>query len=159
MSEVLKLQNVCKSFGKRMVVQDISFTVEAGQIFGFLGPNGAGKTTTIKMILGLLTPDSGSIQVMGHDIEQDFEAAMHSISGIVENPDMYPYLSGYENLRLHARACGVDEKRIGEVVQMVGMAAPHPGKVQIVFPRHETAARRGAGAAAQPENYDSRRTD
>ena len=61
------------------------------------------------MILGLLTPDSGSIQVMGHDIEQDFEAAMHSISGIVENPDMYPYLSGYENLRLHARACGVDE--------------------------------------------------
>lgn len=84
MSEVLKLQNVCKSFGKRMVVQDISFTVEAGQIFGFLGPNGAGKTTTIKMILGLLTPDSGSIQVMGHDIEQDFEAAMHSISGIVE---------------------------------------------------------------------------
>ena len=121
MSEVLKLQNVCKSFGKRMVVQDISFTVEAGQIFGFLGPNGAGKTTTIKMILGLLTPDSGSIQVMGHDIEQDFEAAMHSISGIVENPDMYPYLSGYENLRLHARACGVDEKRIGEVVQMVGM--------------------------------------
>lgn len=73
------------------------------------------------MILGLLTPDSGSIQVMGHDIEQDFEAAMHSISGIVENPDMYPYLSGYENLRLHARACGVDEKRIGEVVQMVGM--------------------------------------
>ena len=66
MSEVLKLQNVCKSLGKRMVVQDISFTVEAGQIFGFLGPNGAGKTTTIKMILGLLTPDSGSIQVMGH---------------------------------------------------------------------------------------------
>ena len=76
MSEVLKLQNVCKSFGKRMVVQDISFSVEEGQIFGFLGPNGAGKTTTIKMILGLLTPDSGSIQVMGHDIGRDFEAAM-----------------------------------------------------------------------------------
>lgn len=121
MSEVLKLQNVCKSFGKRMVVQDISFSVEEGQIFGFLGPNGAGKTTTIKMILGLLTPDSGSIQVMGHDIGRDFEAAMRHISGIVENPDMYPYLSGYENLRLHARACGADEKRIGEVVQMVGM--------------------------------------
>lgn len=121
MSEVLKLQNIYKSFGKRMVVENISFSVNAGQIFGFLGPNGAGKTTTIKMILGLLAPDAGTIEVAGFDVQKDFENAMHHVSGIVENPDMYPYLSGYENLRMHARACGADESRVFEVVHMVGM--------------------------------------
>ena len=121
MSDVLTLKNVHKSFGKRVIIPDLSFSVKEGEIFGFLGPNGAGKTTTIKMILGLLAIDSGSIQVCGHDIETDFEAAMQHISGIVENPDMYPYLSGYDNLLLHARACGADTARVDEVVAMVGM--------------------------------------
>lgn len=121
MSDVLTLQHVSKAFGSRPVVQDVSFSVGEGEIFGFLGPNGAGKTTTIKMILGLLSVDSGTIQVNGCNIETQFEQAMRSISGIVENPDMYAYLSGYDNLRIHARACGVDPARINEVTAMVGM--------------------------------------
>lgn len=121
MSEVLRLENVCKRFGRRPVVQDVSFSVGEGEIFGFLGPNGAGKTTTIKMILGLLSMDSGTILVNGHSIETQFEQAMRHISGIVENPDMYAYLSGYDNLMIHARACGADPKRVAEVAEMVGM--------------------------------------
>ena len=121
MADVLVLKNVHKSFGKRVIIPDLSLTVKEGEVFGFLGPNGAGKTTTIKMILGLLSMDSGTITVAGHDIEKDFPAAMKSVSGIVENPDMYGYLSGYDNLLLQARACGADRKRIDEVVQMVGM--------------------------------------
>lgn len=121
MSEVLRLENVSKSFGRRPVVKNVSFAVQEGEIFGFLGPNGAGKTTTIKMVLGLLAADSGTILVNGHDIEKEFEAAMTGISGIVENPDMYGYLSGYDNLVLQARACGADPRRIDEVVTLVGM--------------------------------------
>ena len=121
MSEVLRLENVCKSFGRRPIVKNMSFSVKEGEIFGFLGPNGAGKTTTIKMILGLLRPDSGTIIINGHDASKEFEAAMTSISGIVENPDMYGYLSGYDNLVIQARACGADPSRIDEAVRMVGM--------------------------------------
>lgn len=147
MSEVLRLENVCKSFGSRPVVKNVSFSVQEGEIFGFLGPNGAGKTTTIKMVLGLLAADSGTILVNGHDIEKDFEAAMRGISGIVENPDMYGYLSGYDNLLIQARAWrrrsetdrrGRDSRRHADA---------HPGKVQKLFPRHEAAARRRAGVA------------
>ena len=121
MNEVLVLKNVSKSFGKRLIISDLSLTVKEGEVYGFLGPNGSGKTTTIKMILGLLTPDSGTILVNGHNVETEFETAMQYISGIVENPDMYTYLSGYDNLRLHARACGASKERIDEVVHLVGM--------------------------------------
>lgn len=121
MSEVLVLDRVCKTFGKRAVVRDVSFSVKEGEVFGFLGPNGAGKTTTIKMILGLLSPDSGTILVDGHNVETELEAAMKNLSGIVENPDMYPYLSGYDNLMIQARACGVGAQQVDEAVQMVGM--------------------------------------
>lgn len=121
MSDMLVLSNVYKSFGSRLIVNNVSLTVKEGEIFGFLGPNGAGKTTTIKMILGLLSIDSGTITVNGFDIEKDFENAMKHISGIVENPDMYAYLSGYDNLLIQANACGVDKSRIDEVVALVGM--------------------------------------
>lgn len=118
---ILVLNNVCKTFKNRPVVKNISFAVKEGEIFGFLGPNGAGKTTTIKMILGLLSIDSGSIQVAGHDITTDFKQAMRYISGIVENPDMYGYLSGYENLMIQAKACGVGSQDVDRVIELVGM--------------------------------------
>jgi ABC-2 type transport system ATP-binding protein len=121
MSAVLTLEHVHKFFGARPVVKDVSFSVEEGEIFGFLGPNGAGKTTTIKMILGLLSLDGGTITVNGYNVETQFEQAMRYVSGIVENPDMYDYLSGYDNLRLQARACGQPMSRVDEVTELVGM--------------------------------------
>lgn len=143
MSDVLVLNQVCKTFGHRPVVKNVSFSVKEGEIFGFLGPNGAGKTTTIKMILGLLSIDSGSILVNGHDIDGDFKEAMRSISGIVENPDMYGYLSGYDNLVLQARACGVDISHIDEVVQAVGMQ----GRIRDKFKSYSLGMKQRLGVA------------
>ncbi len=82
----------------RYLVKDVSFHVGSGEIFGFLGPNGAGKTTTIRMLVGLIRPTSGSIIIAGHDLKYAPSMAMRSVGCIVENPDLYPYLSGYENL-------------------------------------------------------------
>lgn len=116
---VLELKNVSKSFGKRKVIDDLSLEVKEGEIYGFLGPNGSGKTTTIKMILRLIDLDCGEIKVNGYDTKKQFEKAMECIGAIVENPDMYKYMSGRDNLKLHARIRGVDEKRIEEVLELV----------------------------------------
>lgn len=118
---VLELKNVSKSFGKRKVIDNISLEVKEGEIYGFLGPNGSGKTTTIKMILRLIDLDNGEIKVNGYDNKKQFEKAMEYIGAIVENPDMYKYMSGIENLKLHARIRNVDEKRINEVLDLVGL--------------------------------------
>ena len=118
---VLELKNVSKSFGKRKVIDNISLKVNSGEIFGFLGPNGSGKTTTIKMILRLIDSDEGEIKVNGFDNRKQFEQAMECVGAIVENPDMYKYMSGIDNLKLHARIRNIDEKRIAEVLEMVGL--------------------------------------
>lgn len=118
---VLELKNVSKSFGKRKIIDNISLKVNSGEIFGFLGPNGSGKTTTIKMILRLIDSDEGEIKVNGLDNRKQFEQAMECIGAIVENPDMYKYMSGIDNLKLHARIRNIDEKRINEVLEMVGL--------------------------------------
>ena len=116
---VLELKNVSKTFGKRKVIDNLSLEVKEGEIFGFLGPNGAGKTTTIKMILKLIDNDEGTIKVNGYDTEKQFEKAMECIGAIVENPDMYKYMSGIDNLKLHARIRNVSKQRIDEVLKLV----------------------------------------
>ncbi|MFR5072985.1 MAG: ATP-binding cassette domain-containing protein [Bianqueaceae bacterium] len=100
MESILSIENVSKYFGGKAAVEQFSLSVGEGEIFGLLGPNGAGKTTLIKMIVGHLRVDSGSIMVCGHAIGQEFEAAMSSVGAIVENPAHYLYMSGYENLKL-----------------------------------------------------------
>ena len=126
---VLHLANVKKSFGKRQVLNGISFDAFAGEVFGFVGPNGAGKTTTIKLLTGLLSIDEGEISIMGHDMKTDFEKAMAHVGGIVENPELYGYMSGLDNLKMYARLYGVGEVRIWEVVRLVGMEARIRDKV------------------------------
>ena len=116
---VLELKNVSKTFGKRRVIDNLSLEVKEGEIFGFLGPNGSGKTTTIKMILKLIDNDEGTIKVNGYDTEKQFEKAMECIGAIVENPDMYKYMSGIDNLKLHARIRNVSKQRIDEVLKLV----------------------------------------
>ena len=91
--KVLELKNVSKSFGKRKIIDNLNLEVEEGEIYGFLGPNGSGKTTTIKMILRLINSDSGEIKVNGYDTKKQFEKAMECIGAIVENPDLYKYMS------------------------------------------------------------------
>ena len=122
METEIKLEHVSKNFGKRRVMDDLCLETHTGEVFGFLGPNGAGKTTTIKMLVGLIDFDEGEISVCGADVRRDFEKAMANVGGIVENPEMYRYMTGLQNLRQYARMRkGVTEERIREVVELVGL--------------------------------------
>lgn len=123
MSDItLSVQGLRKVIGKRTIIKDLHFELKRGEVFGFLGPNGAGKTTTIRMLVGLIKPTAGSIEICGLNVEKQFTQAMRQIGCIVENPELYPFLSGMDNLRHFAvMLTGVDEKRIDEVVALVGM--------------------------------------
>lgn len=116
---VLEMRNITKYFGKRKVLDNVSFSVNEGEILGFLGPNGAGKTTAIKIMLGLLKANSGDIKINGYSVKNDFEKALEKVGGIIESPDMYNYMTGYDNLMLCARMHGVGKKRVLEVAEQV----------------------------------------
>ena len=126
---MIQVENITKKYGSFVAVNDISFEIDEGEIVGFLGPNGSGKTTTIKMILRLLSNDSGEIKVNGYDTKKEFEKAMEFIGAIVENPDLYKYMSGIDNLKLHARIRNIDEKRIKEVLELVELKGREKDKV------------------------------
>jgi ABC-2 type transport system ATP-binding protein len=119
----LEVKSLTKTIGKKTIVNDVSFEVERGEIFGLLGPNGAGKTTIIRMIVSLINRTSGTVMVNGHNLDDSFTLAMNELGAIVENPEFYKYLSGYKNLRHYARMALTDitEERIEEVTELVGL--------------------------------------
>ena len=117
---VLSAEGLTKRFGDREVVSDVSFEIESGEVFGFLGPNGAGKTTTIRMLVGLARPDRGRVRIAGFDLHREFSKAMARVGCIVESTDLYPYLTGRENLLHFARMLpNGAESRIGELARLV----------------------------------------
>ncbi|AHV95923.1 ABC transporter ATP-binding protein [Paenibacillus sabinae] len=119
---VARLLGVTKQIGSKTLVNDLTLDIPAGQIFGFLGPNGAGKTTTIRMMVGLISISKGDITIGGRSIRTNFEEAVAQVGAIVENPEMYKFLTGYQNLRQYARmVSGVTKQRIDEVVRLVGL--------------------------------------
>lgn len=129
-SPVLEVSHLTKHLSGRKILDDLSFTVHEGEIFGFLGPNGSGKTTTIKLMLGLLRMELGAISICHHDIVSGYEKAFGEVGGIIENPELYPYLSGYENLNLYRRMYDdIPKRRIDEVVALVGLQARIRDKV------------------------------
>ena len=119
---VLKCENLYKKIGKKDILKGISLEVKKGEIVGFIGPNGAGKTTTIKLILGLQKITKGNSYINGYSITEDFVKAIENVGAIVESPDLYMYLSGYDNLKL-AQNCykNITNDRIEEVVKIVGL--------------------------------------
>ncbi|MEG2354083.1 MAG: ABC transporter ATP-binding protein [Clostridium sp.] len=120
MSAVLEIKNISKTMGKRKIIDDLSLSVNGGEIFGFLGPNGAGKTTTIKMITGLLKIDQGEIIICGKNVKNDYESALSNVGCIIENPEMYGYLTGRVNLEIFSRMHeNISKERITEVINMV----------------------------------------
>ncbi len=122
MKNILECKNLCKSFGKRQILKNVSFSINEGDILAFIGPNGSGKTTTIKLILGLQRIDSGEVLINGKDITKDFEEAISKVGAIVENPDSYMYLTGWQNLRLIANYYdNISDDDINEVVKYVGL--------------------------------------
>lgn len=124
MDTVLGIRNLTKSYGKRLALCDVSVDIYAGEIFGFLGPNGAGKTTLIKAAVGLTRPDKGSVSICGHDLKTQFCEAVRNVGAIIENPDMYSYLTAYQNLEYFAAFYGgIGGDRIWEVLKQVGLEA------------------------------------
>ncbi len=117
----LAARNLTKVIGDRTIVDDVSFELQPGEVFGFLGPNGAGKTTTIRMLVGLIRPTAGSVEICGFDIRREFEKAMRCIGCIVENPDLYRFMTGRENLQHFSRMLGLDRSEIERVAELVNL--------------------------------------
>ena len=130
MKKLLECIDLCKSFGKKEILKNVSFSIDEGDILAFIGPNGSGKTTTIKLILGLQKIDSGKVLINGIDITTHFEDAIKKVGAIVENPDCYMYLTGWQNLRLIADYYGnISDEDIEELVKYVGLDARINDKV------------------------------
>lgn len=120
--EVLKCTNLKKEVKGKIIVENISFSINKGDVVGFLGPNGSGKTTVIKLILGLIKISEGKVQINGFDIQKDFEKSIEKVGAIVESPDLYMYLSGLDNLKITANNYkGITKERINEVIKLVGL--------------------------------------
>lgn len=146
----VSIRHLSKSLSGRPILRDINIDVYPGEIFGFLGPNGSGKTTTIKLMLGLLRIDQGEILIDGHDVKTDFEAALEGIGGIIENPELYKYLTGWENLDLFRRMYrDIPVSRIDEVVALVGLQARIHDKVA----RYSLGMRQRLGVAQALLNH------
>jgi ABC-2 type transport system ATP-binding protein len=117
----IEARGLVKRYREVPAVDGVDLTVRPGDIYGFLGPNGAGKTTTLRMLLGLVRPDAGSIRLFGHDTSADVMTALQGVAGFIEEPRLYPYLSGRENLELLAAfdRGGQGRRAIDEVLEMV----------------------------------------
>ena len=122
MEPIIRIQNLNKTIKGKHIIKNINLDFYPGQITGFLGPNGAGKTTTIRMVTGLMYPTSGDVIIDGVSLASDYESAMKNVGVIVENPEMYKFMSGYKNLLHFARMHdNVTKERIDEVVRQVGL--------------------------------------
>ncbi|MGG2093036.1 ABC transporter ATP-binding protein [Bacillus sp. S13(2024)] len=118
---VVKLENVHKKIGSTEIIRGLSFEVQEGEVYGFLGPNGSGKTTTIRMMTGLISVTEGDITICGHSIRTEREKALECIGAIVENPELYEYMTGMQNLKHFANMAvtPIRKERIAEIVKLV----------------------------------------
>ncbi|MBK5271394.1 MAG: ABC transporter ATP-binding protein [Bacteroidia bacterium] len=132
MNAIIEVKNLTKDFRDVKAVDDLSFTVSSGQIYGFLGQNGAGKSTTIRMLLTLVKPGSGSIEIFGMDLQKHRKEILQKVGAIIERPDLYKYLTALENLRIFAVMSGVkiSEKKLMDQMEMVGLTDRADSKVK-----------------------------
>lgn len=132
MRNIVEVKNLSKTFGRLQAVNDLSFTIKEGDVYGFLGQNGAGKSTTIRMLLGLIKPTSGEVYINGKEFNNHRNECLSQIGAVIERPDLYTYLSGYDNLRFFARLSdkSITEDRIHEVLEVVGLKGREQDKVK-----------------------------
>lgn len=122
MEKVIEINNLSKVYNNGRGITDINLEINRGDIFGFLGPNGAGKTTAMKVMTGLIKPDSGDVKILGYSVLEQFEKAMAKVGCIIETAESYQYLTAYENLKQFSRYYkNVDDKRIEEVLELTGI--------------------------------------
>lgn len=129
---IIQISNVHKQFGSFKAVDGISLSIDNGDIYGFLGPNGAGKSTTLRMLLSLIKPTAGSIEIMGRNLEKNRNDILAQIGSIIEKPDFYLYLSAKQNLWLLSKMYNhhIGVKRIQEVITLVGLKGRENDKVK-----------------------------
>jgi len=131
MESVIEVNGLTKLYNRVKVVDNLSISIKKGDVYGFLGPNGAGKTTTIRMMLGLIALDSGSVYINGKNIKNDYKDFISNIGAIVETPTFYGYLSAYDNLQLIANLTpGIKKNRVEEVIEIVGLEGRERDKVK-----------------------------
>ena len=132
MQAVVQTRNLSKHYRNIKAVDELSFTVQRGDVYGFLGQNGAGKSTTIRMLLTLVQPTKGEIELFGMKLHAHRKQILRAIGAVIEKPDVYKFLSAYHNLRLFARMSGVDpaEKQLMHQLDMVGLADRAHDKVK-----------------------------
>ena len=132
MNTIIRVQELSKKFGDLQAVDGLSFQVEQGEVYGFLGQNGAGKSTTIRMLLTLVEPDTGTIELFGMDLRRHRREILRQTGAIIERPDLYKYLSALENLSIFSRLSGVraTRKKMMEQLDMVGLAGRANSKVK-----------------------------
>ena len=131
MNTILQTNQLCKSFKDFKAVDNLSFQVNQGDIFGFLGQNGAGKSTTIRMLLSLIQPDSGSIEIFGMNLNTHRNEILRKVGAVIEKPDLYKYLSAYDNLKMFAKMSGikVSKSLLMDQLELVGLANRYSSKV------------------------------
>lgn len=132
MPEIIKVEGLCKTFGKLQAVNNLSFSVNEGDVYGFLGQNGAGKSTTIRMLLTLIAPTSGTLELFGKSLSSHRKEILSQIGAMIERPDLYKYLSAYDNLKLFAKlsGCKVTNQLLMNQLEMVGLADRANDKVK-----------------------------
>ncbi|OQP46795.1 ABC transporter ATP-binding protein [Niastella populi] len=132
MSAIINVSNLSKQYRELKAVNNISFTVNAGDIYGFLGQNGAGKSTTIRMLLTLIEPTAGNIELFGKNLYSHRKEILRQIGAVIEKPDLYKYLTAYENLSLFAKMSGatVTEKKLNDQLEQVGLSKRAHSKVK-----------------------------
>ncbi|MBJ7659346.1 ABC transporter ATP-binding protein [Weissella confusa] len=118
---ILQVSNINKSFGRVRALRDVSFSVARGAIIGLVGPNGAGKSTTMKVITGVTAPDVGEVKVAGETVTMQRRHALANVGALIENPGLYAYMTGWDNLKLYAAVAGISDNEITEIVTQLGL--------------------------------------
>jgi ABC-2 type transport system ATP-binding protein len=115
---LVEVRNLSKTIGKKTILNNLNFNIYPGEILGFLGPNGSGKTTTIKIMLGMMKATNGSVVIDGYDIKKKYEKAIRNVGGVLENPEFYGYMSGYDNIKTNSRLYkGIDKDKIDGIIE------------------------------------------
>ncbi len=132
MSIIIEAKNLSRNFKEVKAVDDLSFTVKSGEVYGFLGQNGAGKSTTIRILLTLIQPSSGEIEIFGMNLQHHRKEILRQVGAIIERPDLYKFLSALDNLRIFGAMSGVKipEKKLMDQLEMVGLAERAHSKVK-----------------------------
>ncbi|MGZ3845984.1 MAG: ABC transporter ATP-binding protein, partial [Flavisolibacter sp.] len=132
MPEIIHTSNLSKKFTEVMAVDDLSFSVESGEVYGFLGQNGAGKSTTIRMLLTLIRPSKGSIKLFGKDLQAHRNEILQKTGAIIEKPDLYNYLTALQNISIMAKLSGINltQKELMQQLERVGIGERANSKVK-----------------------------